>query len=461
MGLRQPRAPHRLKQKEQAVSEFEHYRVGGFVRDTLLGKSPEDVDYVVVGETPESMIARGFAQVGGHFPVFLHPETQEEYALARSERSTGDGYADFEFVWEGVTLAEDLRRRDLTINAMAMTEDGKVVDLYGGQLDLLDGILRHVSPHFAEDPLRILRVARFAARLGYSVAEETRELMCQMVAQDLLAALPAERLWAETMKALASPNPRRFFEVLNECGALEVVFPEIHALKGVVQRADYHAEGDAYVHTLMVLDEAAALSAGLPVERRLRVRLGALLHDLGKALTPHEDLYHADGSVRGAHPGHDDPDRFEPALKALAARLKMPSSYAKFAYRCALVHQLVHRIQEGSGRSLVNLYDNLDLSRTLRHDAFILDDVAMVCAADNRGRRTLMADGSMVQPVSYPQGDWFKAAMMALHALPVGMWMVEAMRSISCQESAKGHVLGLRRSFAKSISADIQRAAGA
>jgi tRNA nucleotidyltransferase (CCA-adding enzyme) len=442
------------------VSDFEHYRVGGFVRDTLLGKSPEDVDYVVVGETPESMIARGFVQVGGHFPVFLHPETKDEYALARSERSTGDGYADFEFVWEGVTLAEDLRRRDLTINAMAMTEDGKVIDLYGGQLDLLDGVLRHVSPHFGEDPLRILRVARFAARLRFSVADETRELMRQMVAQDMLAALPAERLWAETKKALLSPAPKRFFEVLDECGALEVVFPEIHALKGVVQRADYHAEGDAYVHTLMVLDEAASLSAGLPVERRLRVRLGALLHDLGKALTPHEHLYHADGSVRGSHPGHDDPDRFGPALEALAARLKMPSRYAKFAYRCALVHQHVHRIQEGSGRALVNLYDDLDLCRTLRYDADFLDDVAMVCAADNRGRRTLMADGSVVQPTRYPQGDWFKSAMMELHALPVGQWMQQAMRTTSCLESAKGDVLGQRRTFAKTLSAEIQRAAG-
>lgn len=407
--------------------KFEHYRVGGCVRDALLGREAQDVDYVVIGESPDSMKSRGFLQVG-HFPVFLHPETQDEYALARSERSTGDGYADFDYVWDGVSLEEDLKRRDLTINAMALTDEGVVIDPYGGRADLQAGILRHVSEHFAEDPLRVLRVARFAARYGFTVAQETLQLMTDMVQQGMLGALSAERLWAETEKGLMTSTPRRYFEVLDECGALEAIFPELHVMKGIPQRADYHAEGDVWVHTLMVLDESVGLTKGLPEERALRVRVAALLHDLGKPNTPHEYLYNADGSVLGMHPGHDDPDRFEPQLHQLTQRIRMPSAYSKFAGRVAVGHQDMHRIRDISGRGLVNLYDRLDLARSLRHDSDLLDDMVLACMADNLGRRTLMPDGSLKQPTRYRQGDWFKNAMLALHELPVGQWMQEAMQ---------------------------------
>ncbi len=452
------------------MKQFEHYRVGGFVRDTLLGRPAVDIDYVVINESPESMIERGFLQVG-EFPVFLHPVTQDEYALARSERSTGDGYADFEYVWDGVSLSEDLKRRDCTINAIAMTETGDIIDPHNGQADLQAGVLRHVSPHFIEDPLRIFRVARFAARYDFLVADETKELMASMVAQNMLESLSAERFWAETEKALMSTNPRRFFEVLDACGALQAVFPELFVMKGIPQRADYHAEGDVWVHTLMVLDEAVTLSSELPPERALRVRVAALLHDLGKPLTDHEYLYHEDGSVRGMHPGHDDPDRFGSELDSLAERIRMPGDYKQFAYRVALAHQEIHRIRDMSGRGLVNLYDKLDLGRTLRHDSSFLDDVAMTCFADNLGRRTLMPDGSHKQPTSYRQAAWFKDIMTQLHALPVGEWMQAAMVTrerpahIDAEqatakrvkppldarakiEAAKTRVLGKRRAFA-------------
>lgn len=438
------------------TNDFECYRVGGFVRDTLLGIGAKDIDYVVIGESPETMISRGFAPVG-HFPVFLHPKTQDEYALARSERSTGEGYADFEYVWEGVSLEEDLKRRDLTINAMAMSENGEVFDPYGGRDDLDKRTLRHVSHHFIEDPLRILRVARFAARYDFQVAPETRALMEDMVRQGMLGALSAERFWAETEKAILSDNPRRFFEVLDECGALEAVFPELHAMKGVPQRIDYHAEGDVWIHTRMVLDEAAALTRNLPSHQSLRVRLAALLHDLGKTQTPESELWNEDGSILGRHSGHDDPDRFEPELNALAKRIKMPGEYKQFAYRCALAHQKIHRIRDMSGRGLVSLYDDLDLSRTLRHDNTFLEDMAMMCLADNLGRRTLKPDGSLEQPLRYRQGPWFVEIMTAIHALPVGLWMKEQMGKGLTLDNAKSVVLGQRRGFANGLMKRIEQ----
>ena len=469
------------------MKPFEHYRVGGCVRDALLGREAHDVDYVVIGESPASMQARGFQQVG-RFPVFLHPETQDEYALARSERSTGDGYADFDYVWEGVSLEEDLKRRDLTINAMAMTETGIVIDPYGGRADLEARLLRHVSKHFIEDPLRVLRVARFAARYDFTVAPETRHLMTDMVRQGMLGALSAERLWAETEKALMTTKPRRYFEVLDECGALEAVFPELVAMKGVPQRTDYHAEGDVWVHTLMVLDESVPLTANLPEDRAIRIRLAALLHDLGKPNTPHEYLYNPDGSVLGMHPGHDDPARFEDQLNQLAQRIRMPSHYRRFAASAALAHQDIHRIRDMSGRGLVNLYDRLDLARSLRYDTELLDDLVLACTADNFGRRTLMADGSLKRPTRYRQGQWFKEAMLELHQLPVGQWMQEAMQRCDTLkkmndaakeggitldltpekvaslkkaqlENAKSYVLGQRRGYAKKLMDKIKASA--
>ncbi|NOX91180.1 MAG: multifunctional CCA addition/repair protein, partial [Gammaproteobacteria bacterium] len=263
---------------------MEIYLVGGAVRDTLLGLEPKEHDWVVVGATPEQLESQGYKQVGKDFPVFLHPKTHEEYALARTERKTAPGYHGFAIhAAPDVTLEEDLLRRDLTVNAIAQTADGQLIDPFNGQQDLADKRLRHVSPAFSEDPIRILRVARFAARfahLGFNIAPETGELMRDMVNAGEVDALVAERVWTETERALGEKNPARFFEVLRDCGALEKLFPEIERLFGVPQPEKHHPEIDTGVHTLMVLEQAARLSADT------RVRFAALVHDLGKGTTP-------------------------------------------------------------------------------------------------------------------------------------------------------------------------------
>ena len=293
------------------------YLVGGAVRDTLLGLEVKERDWVVVGETPESMVARGFRPVGKDFPVFLHPVTREEYALARTERKTAPGYRGFAVHAEpDITLEQDLLRRDLTINAMASAESGEIVDPYGGLRDLDARLLRHVSPAFSEDPVRILRLARFAARfapLGFTVAEETRELMRAMVTAGEVDALVPERVFAELAKALVEPVPMAFFEVLRSCGALARLFPEIEALFGVPQPPEHHPEIDTGVHTLLVLEQAATLSADPAV------RFAALTHDLGKALTPPERW--------PRHWGHEKLGL--PALETLCDRLKVPNAYRK------------------------------------------------------------------------------------------------------------------------------------
>ena len=277
---------------------MEIYIVGGAVRDELLGRTVADRDYVVVGATPQAMLEKGFRPVGKDFPVFLHPATNEEYALARSERKTGRGYHGFAFhAAPDVTLDDDLARRDLTINAMARAPDGTLVDPFHGRRDLEAGILRHVGPAFAEDPVRILRLARFAARLAdFSVAPETIELMRGMVASGEVDHLVAERVWQELAKGLMEAAPSRMFEVLRQCGALTRLLPEVDALFGVPQRADYHPEIDTGVHTLMVVDESARRGYSLPV------RFAALTHDLGKATTP-ADLLPRHHGQEGPHRG--------------------------------------------------------------------------------------------------------------------------------------------------------------
>ncbi|MHD0645069.1 HD domain-containing protein [Pseudomonas aeruginosa] len=424
---------------------MEFFRVGGCVRDMVLGIEPQDIDYVVVGESPSSMLELGFKQVGEHTPVFLHPLTGDEYALARRERSTGNGHNDFAYEWCGVSLVEDLFRRDVTINAMAIGPDGELIDPYGGLADLKSGTLRHVGPAFAEDPLRILRVARFAAKLGFAVAPETVQMMREMVDAGMLVsdqesdakiALSAERLWAETNKALQTKNPRRYFEVLDSCGALDVLFPEVSALKKAVQRVDYHAEGDSYIHTLMVLDEAAALTEGMDEERLVRIRFAALVHDLGKAKTPHELLYHEDGTIKGAHPGHEDPNVFEPELKRLSRRLKVPSRYVKFAHTMTEVHQGVHAISATKERGLVRLYDRLGGRRRLEADPNLLEDIGIACYADSLGRRYLK-EGELIRPTHYPQKDYFKRAMLVIDAIDVGSIMKNRMdeKGMSVEEA--------------------------
>ena len=309
------------------------YLVGGAVRDKLLGLPCGDRDYVVVGETPESMLTAGFKTVGKDFPVFLHPDTGEEYALARTERKSGRGYRGFVVHAEpSVTLEDDLIRRDFTINAIAEASDGSLVDPYGGARDLEARVLRHVGAAFVEDPLRVLRAARFMARFathGFSVAPETMALMREMTAAGELADLTPERVWQELSRALRSTRPSAFLRTLHDCGALAVVLPEVDALYGVPQRAEFHPEVDTGVHTEMVCDMAARIAPGDDL-----IGFAALTHDLGKALTPAEELpKHILHEQRGLDP-----------LRALCARLKVPAAHRELALSACREHLNLHRL---------------------------------------------------------------------------------------------------------------------
>lgn len=366
---------------------METYLVGGAVRDTLLDYPFQEKDWVVVGGSPEEMLRLGYQQVGKDFPVFLHPETRDEYALARTERKSGHGYTGFEVHCDpGVTLEEDLQRRDLTINAIAQTADGDYIDPYGGRQDLENRILRHVSEAFVEDPLRVLRTARFAARyhhLGFSVAPETTALMADIVRQGELAHLPAERIWVELDKALGERHPEVFIEVLRSCGALAALLPEIEALFGVPQTAKHHPEIDSGVHTLMVVQQAVRLSA------QNDVRFAALLHDLGKGITPKEQL--------PRHIAHEK--RGLKLVKQVCKRLKAPKQYRDLALKVCEFHLLCHTARELRGRTLLKLLQNTDaLRRPERFEAFLL-----ACEADARGRL-----GREYEP--YPQGDYLREA---------------------------------------------------
>ncbi len=344
------------------------YMVGGAVRDALLGLPVNDHDWVVVGATPEEMVAAGYLPVGRDFPVFLHPETREEYALARTERKTGRGYHGFAFHAEpGVTLEEDLARRDLTINAMAQDGEGRLIDPFGGQMDLRARVLRHVTEAFREDPVRILRLARFAARFAdFSVAPETMELMRGMVDAGEADALVPERVWQELARGLMEHRPSRMFEVLRECGALERLLPEVDRLWGVPQRAEYHPEVDTGVHLMMVLDMSARLQASLPV------RFACLTHDLGKGTTP--------ASVLPRHIGHEE--RSARLLKAVAQRLRVPTECHELADVVAREHGNIHRSDEFGAAALVRLLERCDAFRKPQRFA----DVLLACECDARGR---------------------------------------------------------------------------
>ena len=344
------------------------YLVGGAVRDALLGRPVEDRDWVVVGADVPSMLARGFKPVGKDFPVFLHPESREEYALARTERKTAKGYAGFSFhADKDVTLEQDLQRRDLTINAMAQDNDGRLIDPYGGANDLRLGILRHVSPAFAEDPVRILRTARFAARYGFAVAPETLALMRQMVDNGEAEALVAERVWQELSRGLMEPHPRKMIDILRQSGALKVLLPEVDALFGVPQRADFHPEIDSGEHTLLVLERAAAMNLDLPE------RYAALLHDLGKALTPADML--------PRHIGHDSAG-IEP-VRAVSRRWRVPKACAELAELVCRLHIRLHRAADiRRPRAVLDVLTAADALRRPERFAAAL----AVCQADQQGR---------------------------------------------------------------------------
>jgi tRNA nucleotidyltransferase (CCA-adding enzyme) len=347
------------------------FTVGGAVRDELLGLPVKDRDFVVVSGTPEAMRALGFTPVGRDFPVFLHPRTQEEYALARTERKSGRGYHGFTFhTSPEVTLEEDLARRDLTINAIAKRDDGVLIDPFHGQADIAARVLRHVGPSFVEDPVRVLRLARFAARFAdFSVAPETMALMRQMVADGEVDELVPERVWQEFAKGLLECRPARMFEVLRECGALAVLLPELERLFATPQRADYHPEGDAGTHTLLVLDAAAARQRGLAV------RWAALLHDLGKGLTPAEIL--------PRHHGHE-----EAGVKlgeAVCARLKVPNDCRELAVLAIRFHGRIHQLDRAEGLradTIVRILGLVDAFRRPERFERLLE----VCQADHEGR---------------------------------------------------------------------------
>ena len=355
---------------DSILNDLEYYLVGGAVRDDLLGIGVADRDYVVVGATPEEMSRRGFRTVGRDFPVFLHPDTGEEYALARTERKTGRGYGGFT-VWAApdVTLEQDLARRDLTINAMARAPDGGLVDPFGGRDDLDRGVLRHVSDAFAEDPLRVLRTARFMARFaprGFRVAGETLALMRRIVDADEMEALTAERAWQEIARALLEPAPSAFVKTLRECQALARLLPEVDALFGVPQSAQYHPEIDTGVHVLMVLDMAARLDG--PLE----ARFAALVHDLGKGLTPAGEW--------PRHVGHES--RGVPAVDAVCERFRVPNACARLARLVCRHHLVMHRLETLRPATVLRLLKALDVLRRPEHAAWF----ALACEADARGR---------------------------------------------------------------------------
>jgi len=364
------------------------YLVGGAVRDQLLNYPVKEKDWVVVGATVDEMLALDYQQVGKDFPVFLHPKTKDEHALARTERNTAAGYKGFEvYASPDVTLEDDLIRRDLTINAIAQDEAGNIIDPCNGQADLKLKLLRHVSPAFSEDPVRILRVARFAARyahLGFKVADETNTLMQKMVADGEVDALVAERVWQEFHKALCERNPEIFIEVLRNCNALKIILPEIDALFGVPQPPQHHPEIDTGVHTLMVLQQATLLSTDPAT------RFAALCHDLGKSLTPKENW--------PSHYGHEA--KGKKPVQQLCNRLRIPNEFKSLALITAEFHLHVHRAFEIKKLTLLKTIEKLDgMRKPERYEAFLI-----ACTADIRGR-------TGYENYDYPQADYYRQAL--------------------------------------------------
>ena len=370
------------------------YCVGGAVRDELLGLKVTDRDYVVVGATPQDMLRLGFKPVGKDFPVFLHPKSHEEYALARTERKTARGYKGFKIhAAPDVTLEDDLARRDLTINAIAKDDRGRIVDPYGGVKDLKAGVLRHISPAFAEDPVRILRVARFAARFGFDVAKETLDLMRAMTQNGEVDALVAERVWQELAKGLMEAKPSRMFEVLRQCSALNKILPEVDRLFGVPQPTEYHPEIDTGAHIMLVIDYAASKNFSLPV------RFAALTHDLGKGVTPRSQWPH--------HPGHEA--RSVELVKALCKRIKVPAACRDLALLAAKYHGEAYRAQDLKPATLVRLLQALDAFRKPQRFVEFLE----ACGCDFHGRTGF-------ETRLYPQAEYLQNALRAAQSVNAG-----------------------------------------
>lgn len=388
------------------------YLVGGAVRDTLLGREVTERDWVVVGATPAQLLAQGYCQVGKDFPVYLHPESKEEYALARIERKTGIGYTGFAFdASNHVTLEQDLIRRDLTINAMALDHTGALIDPFNGQADLQNKILRHVSDAFVEDPLRVFRVARFAARYaeyGFSIADETLALMSQIAESGELQSLTAERIWKETSRSLLEPTPEVYFESLKACNALQSWFAELDALWGVPNPPQYHPEVDTGIHTMLVLQQAAKLSDNLAV------RFAALLHDLGKALTPKDKW--------PSHHGHEGLG--VASVKRLCERLKVPNECKELALLTCEYHGHVHKARELKPATILNLFNQCDIWRKPERFQLMLT----ACTADARGRPTF-------ETTPYPQADYLLQCYKAAEQVDVQTFLKKGLKGPKIKEA--------------------------
>ena len=378
------------------------YLVGGAVRDQLLGLPVKDRDWIVVGAAPATLLSLGYQQVGKDFPVFLNPKTKEEYALARTERKSSAGYTGFICDFSPtITLEQDLIRRDLTINAMAQSEDGEIIDPYGGKQDLENRILRHISPAFSEDPLRVLRVARFAARyhsLGFKIASETLSLMAKLAQLGELQHLTAERVWLETEKALNEKNPEIYFETLHKTGALRVLFPEIDALYGVPNPVKHHPEVDSFIHTMLVLKQAVNLTENNPILNKSAVRFAAICHDLGKALTPQNILPH--------HYGHEQAG-IKPT-RTLCKRLKVASYFQELAELTCEFHTHIHKAFDLRAETVITLFNRFDVWRKPQR----FQEFLQVCLADTRGRTGF-------ENKDYPQIDYINQLLQAANEVDV------------------------------------------
>lgn len=390
---------------------MQSYLVGGCVRDKLLGLPIKDRDWVVVGASPDQMLSLGFRPVGKDFPVFLHPETQEEYALARTERKAGRGYHGFTFhAAPDVSLEQDLARRDLTINAIAEDEHGNIIDPFNGQQDLANRILRHVSPAFIEDPVRVLRIARFAARFGFNIADETKTLIGEMIADGELEYLVPERVWQELSKALQTRQPSLFFTSLRDVGALDVLFPEVDRLFGVPQNPKWHPEIDTGVHVMMVIDQSARLSDDVSV------RFAALCHDLGKGLTP--------ADILPSHKGHETTS--VSLTRDLCKRLKVPRETTELAVKVAEFHTDVHLLFELDAERVLTVLEGVDSFR--RPERF--QQYLLAGEADFRGR-----PGYEDAPM--PEGEAFKACFDAAATVTATEFVEAGLSGIAIGEAIR------------------------
>ena len=404
---------------------MEVYLVGGAVRDEQLGIPVQERDWCVVGTTPEELLAARYRQVGKNFPVFLHPETGEEYALARTERKTAPGYHGFSFrTSPDVTIEEDLGRRDLTVNAMARDKDGNLIDPFNGLKDIRAKVLRHVSDAFQEDPVRILRTAKFAARFaarGFTIAPDTMQLMSTMVTDGEVDALIPDRVWKETEAALAGPDPRVFFEVLRDCGVLAVIYPEIDALFGVPQPPKWHPEIDCGIHTLMVVEQAARLSDAIDV------RFAALVHDLGKATTP--------ARILPSHHGHEK--RSVAIIRAMGKRLPIPAACRELAVLVADLHGHCHKALELRTTTILKVLENTDAFR--RPDRF--EKFLLACEADARGRKGL-------EDKPYPQAEYLTGALAAANTVSARKLISEGAQGPEIAKALRKHRIAAIAAFA-------------